>query len=182
VLAPSGLVGLGVSLALVLGYALDAADGQLARLRGGGSAVGEWLDHMIDSAKVSGVHLAVLIMAYRHFGFSSAGWLLVPMAFAVVSSVHFFGMILVEQLAREARARSGLGPPERQAATPLRTLLKFPTDYGVLCLLFLLLGAPAAFFSAYSVCAAASAGYLVLILRKWRHDVASLDAEPARAR
>lgn len=179
-LAPSWLVGAGVSLALVLGYACDAADGQLARLRGGGSVVGEWLDHMIDSAKVTGLHLAVLIMAYRHFGFAAEGWLLVPMGFAVVSGVHFFGMILVEQLAREARARSGLGPAPPQPGTPLRTLLKFPTDYGVLCLLFVLLGAPTAFFVAYSVCALASTGYLVLILRKWRLEVARLDA-PARA-
>jgi phosphatidylglycerophosphate synthase len=47
-----------ITVVLVLGYALDAADGQLARLRGGGSSLGEWLDHMIDSAKVVGPHLA----------------------------------------------------------------------------------------------------------------------------
>src|SRR5947208_1481942 len=34
---PTWLVGVLVAVALVLGYALDAADGQLARLRGGGS-------------------------------------------------------------------------------------------------------------------------------------------------
>ncbi|HYP44805.1 MAG TPA: CDP-alcohol phosphatidyltransferase family protein [Propionibacteriaceae bacterium] len=182
VLAPSWLVGVAVSLALVLGYACDAADGQLARLRGGGSALGEWLDHMIDSAKVCSVHLAVLIMAHRHFEFASQMWLLVPLLFAVVSSVHFFGMILVDQLVREARATSGLPPPAQQAATPLRTLLKTPTDYGVLCLAFALLGAPEVFFSLYVVCALASTAYLVLILRKWRNDVAQLDAESARVR
>src|SRR5690349_3353606 len=35
-------VGLLVTVCLVLGYALDSADGQLARLRGGGSLLGEW--------------------------------------------------------------------------------------------------------------------------------------------
>ena len=38
---PSVPMGLAVAACLVLGYALDAADGQLARLRGGGSPAGE---------------------------------------------------------------------------------------------------------------------------------------------
>lgn len=173
-LAPSWTVGVVVTVALVLGYAFDAADGQLARLRGGGSPVGEWLDHMIDSAKVSSIHLAVLITADRHFGFAHRAWLLVPLVFAVVSAVHFFGMILVEQLIREARAKSSMPPLPKQPATPLRTLLKFPTDYGVLCLVFLLLGSQTVFFSAYTVLAAGTTGYLLLILRKWRREVAAL--------
>ena len=39
---PSWWLGFAVTALLVLGYALDAADGQLARLRGGGSVTGEW--------------------------------------------------------------------------------------------------------------------------------------------
>src|SRR5688572_6062190 len=42
---PHPLVGLLVGVLLVIGYALDSADGQLARLRGGGTLRGEWLDH-----------------------------------------------------------------------------------------------------------------------------------------
>lgn len=53
-----------VTLLLVVGYALDSADGQLARLRGGGSPAGEWLDHVVDSVKVAalptGVYLALV--------------------------------------------------------------------------------------------------------------------------
>jgi phosphatidylglycerophosphate synthase len=177
VLPPTWLTGVGVCVALVLGYALDSADGQLARLRGGGSAVGEWLDHMIDSAKVSSLHLAVLVSFFRHNSLGSTAWLLVPLGFTVVSAVHFFGMILVDQLVRIARARTGAPPPPRVPASPVRTLLKIPTDYGVLCLIFLVLGAPVVFFGAYSVLALGSAGYLVLVLRKWRGDVAALDAD-----
>jgi phosphatidylglycerophosphate synthase len=180
-LPPTWLTGVGVCVALVLGYALDSADGQLARLRGGGSAVGEWLDHMIDSAKVSSVHLAVLIAFFRHNPLGSTVWLLVPLVFTVVSAVHFFGMILVDQLVRIARARSGSPPPPRVSPSPLRTLLKIPTDYGVLCLIFLLLGAPVVFFGAYSLLALGSTGYLVLVLRKWRGDVAALDADTVTA-
>ena len=159
-LRPTWLTGVLVCLALVLGYALDAADGQLARLRGGGSTVGEWLDHMIDSAKISSLHLA---------------WLLVPLVFAVVGAVHFFGMILVDQLQRIAVARSGRPAPPKAVGSPLSALLKLPTDYGVLCLVFALLGAPAVFFAAYTLLAVASTGYLLLVVRKWRGDVARLD-------
>ena len=65
--APASYVtGVAVGLLLVLGYALDSADGQLARLRGGGSLQGEWLDHTVDSLKVVVVHLAVLVTWYLH--------------------------------------------------------------------------------------------------------------------
>ena len=84
---PSLPMGLAVTACLVVGYALDAADGQLARLRGGGSPAGEWLDHMVDAVKASSLHLAVLIGFYR-FGTGEAEWLLlVPVGYCVVDAV-----------------------------------------------------------------------------------------------
>ncbi|GAA2107800.1 CDP-alcohol phosphatidyltransferase family protein [Microlunatus panaciterrae] len=177
---PTLWTGLLVCLGLVLGYALDSADGQLARLRGGGSTVGEWLDHIIDSAKVSVLHLAVLITAFRHFDLPGEAWLLVPIGFTLVSAVHFFGMILSEQLARVHRAKLGLPAPAKVATTPLRSLLKLPTDYGVLCALFLLLAVPTLFLWVYTALAVASAGYLLLVLVKWYRDMVALDG-PRRA-
>ena len=44
--------GVVVALLLALGYAWDSADGQVARLRGGGSVAGEWLDHFVDALKL----------------------------------------------------------------------------------------------------------------------------------
>jgi phosphatidylglycerophosphate synthase len=169
---------LGVLVAglLVIGYALDSADGQLARLRGGGSRTGEWLDHMIDSAKIVCLHLAVLIMLARRVELPSPWLLGVPMIFAVVSTVHFFGTILVEQLGREQRAQLGLPTPPKEAAARAKTLAKIPTDYGVLCLCFLLIGLPTVFFGVYALLALGTTGYLILILRKWYGDVAALDA------
>ena len=99
-----------MTVVLVLGYAFDAADGQLARLRGGGSLLGEWLDHMIDSVKVAALHLAVLVTLYRNFDLDPL-WFAVPIGFTVVSSVHFFGMILVDLLARFRRASVGMPTP-----------------------------------------------------------------------
>ncbi len=176
-LAPATwLTGILVTCCLALGYAFDSADGQLARLRGGGSFAGEWLDHMIDSVKVAAIHVAVLISLYRNFDLPH-GWLLVPLGFTVVSSVHFFGMILVDLMVRIHRATVGAPAPPRAPAEMLKTLLKLPTDYGILCLTFLLLGAHQVFFGTYTVLAVATGGYTVLVAGKWRRDVLALDAE-----
>ena len=97
---PSLPLALAVTALLVLGYGLDSADGQLARLRGGGSPLGEWLDHMIDSIKIVLLHSAVLISFYRFDAFSNELVLLVPLAYVCMSSVLFFGLILIDQLRR----------------------------------------------------------------------------------
>ena len=175
---PSWIVGIAVTLALVVGYALDSADGQLARLRGGGSASGEWLDHMIDATKISSLHLAVLISAFRFFELS-VSWLLVPIGFTVVANVAFFGMILNDQL-RKAHATASSEIPGAAAAnddrpSTVRSLLVLPTDYGILCLAFLLLGSPTTFFVAYTLLFAGSAAYLGLAVIKWFRIMKRLD-------
>jgi phosphatidylglycerophosphate synthase len=173
-LGPSTVLsGILVGALLVIGYALDAADGQLARLRGGGSMLGEWLDHMIDSAKIASLHLGVLIGLWRTFDLHPA-WLLVPMVFCISSCVHFFGMILVDLLARVERAKTG-APAPMQPANKLKTLLKMPMDYGVLCLAFFFLGWHLGFFVLYTFLAVGSTGYLLLVVRKWGKDVVALD-------
>jgi len=169
------LTGVLVAVLLVLGYALDSADGQLARLRGGGSLQGEWLDHTVDSLKVVVVHLAVLVTWYLHLDLAT-GWLLVPLAFAVASSVHFFGMILVDLLARATRAELALAAPTKTSPGASTALLKLPTDYGVFCLATVLLGAHALFVGVYTLLAVATVGYTLLVVVKWRRDVLALDA------
>lgn len=177
-LPPSIPLGVAVTGGLVLGYALDSADGQLARLRGGGSISGEWLDHMIDCAKLSSLHLAVLINLYRSDQQPGQAWLLVPIGFTVVAAVAFFAMILNDQLRRvkglpsgqDATANPGL------AASTVRSLLVIPTDYGVLCLIFVLFGWPIAFLAAYTVLFVGSTGYLLLACGKWFREMRALDA------
>ncbi|MFT4295309.1 MAG: CDP-alcohol phosphatidyltransferase family protein [Micropruina sp.] len=175
---PSPALAVGVTVALVLGYALDAADGQLARLRGGGSLTGEWLDHVIDSFKIATLHLAVLISMYRFFDVTPI-WLLVPVVFAAVYVIHFFGMLLTDLLTRNARLRKGDDTPAPSAASPLMSLLKLPTDYGLLALSFLLLAVPVAFQWFYLFLTVANAGYTFLVLGAWYRRLRALDAELA---
>ena len=56
----------------------------------------------------------------------------------------------------------------------LRSLLTAPTDYGVLCLAFLLLGAPGLFAAVYTALFAATASYLLLAMGTWYREMRGL--------
>ena len=171
---PSLTMAICVTLALTLGYALDAADGQLARLRGGGSLTGEWLDHVIDSFKVATLHLAVLISMYRFYDVSSR-WFLVPILFTSVYVVHFFGMLLTDLLSRNAKGLFKMRAEASQDGSWMIAFLKLPTDYGLLCVTFLLFAHPPLFQWVYLALALANTAYTVLVLRSWYRRLQELD-------
>ena len=171
----SGWIALAVTAGLVLGYAFDSADGQVARLRGGGSPAGEWLDHVVDAVKTAALPVAVLLSFYRAESVATA-WLLVPLAGTIVFTAYFFSMILTEQLRRRRGATSRA---DTSASSLARSLLVIPTDYGVLCLSFLLLGSPTAFALVFTAITAATAAYAVLAAIKWFRELAQEPAQPA---
>ncbi len=169
---PSVPTGLAVAACLVLGYGLDAADGQLARLRGGGSPAGEWLDHMVDAAKASSLHLAVLVGWYRA-GVVDDVWLLVPLGYCVVDAVTYFGTMLNEAL----RAQHGVATRAQRTAQRVgvrRSLMTLPTDYGLLACVFVLFGVPSLFVPTYTVLFLAAAGFLALASVKWFREMGRL--------
>ena len=177
VATPSTTVAVAVTTLLVIGYGLDSADGQVARATGGGSPFGEWLDHMIDAAKVASLHAAVAWSALSHTGPSRLP-VVIALVFGVVASVTFFGMILTDQLRRSA----GL-PKDRPGSTAsdlLRAVLVLPTDYGLLCLVFLLFGWPAAFFPAYGLLAVGSSVLLLVAALRWTRQLRGLAPQGAR--
>jgi phosphatidylglycerophosphate synthase len=161
---PRPWLGLAVGGLLVLGYGLDAADGQLARLRGGGSAQGEWLDHVVDCVKNASIHLAVLVSWYRQD--EPSGLLLVPLAFSLCASTWFFALLLTEKL-RPASAGSNKTDPDVERPPLLRSLVVLPADYGLLCVVFVLIGWPAVFTPVYVLLAAANLLLLAAGLRRW---------------
>jgi phosphatidylglycerophosphate synthase len=174
--SPTWGTGLLVWLGLAVGFAFDSADGQLARLRGGGSAAGEWLDHVVDCAKITALHTAVLIAFYRHpghFGTGADGWLLVPLGFQLAAVVTFFGGLLTEQLKRKAAPGAGAGAGTGAAPSTVRAVALLPVDHGVFCLVFLLLGGGSAFRWAYTVLGAAAALFLLAFLTKWFRELSA---------
>ena len=164
------LTGVVIGLLLILGYALDSADGQVARLRGGGSPAGEWLDHVVDAAKISSLHLAVLISWHERLELPSELLLLVPIGFSIVAAVLFFAMILNDFL----RARDARGPRARPAGSGIRSLLLLPTDYGILCIAFLLFGVPAVFVPVYGLLFVANAAFALVALLKWFREISRI--------
>lgn len=164
---PSVGSGIAVAVLLALGYVFDSADGQLARLRGSGGALGEWYDHVLDCARTLALHGALLVSTYRFMAHPPAWHLLVPLAFQLVAVVLFFSTVLADQLLRQrdgrGGARAGARPGARTGST-VRSVLMLPVDFGVICLAFALLGVPRVFWPVYAVLLVAAAGFLLLSL------------------
>jgi phosphatidylglycerophosphate synthase len=164
------------SALLVLGYALDAADGQLARLTGRSSLAGEWLDHYLDAFKAVALHSAIGIAWFRFTDLPDA-MLLVPIVFAVAASTFFFGIIAVDFLRRIA---ANGAPPQARPETGVRmtlaySLLVLPADYGFLCLAIAFLGVPVVFVPVYTLLAAANALLLLVAGARWFRSLRALD-------
>jgi len=166
--APSWPLGIAAAALFVLGYALDSADGQLSRLRGGGSPAGEWLDHMVDSGKICLLHLAVLVCLSRTD--LATGWLVVPAGYLVVNVMWFSGLLLTQFLRQAGRGAA----PVVAKASVLRSLVVLPTDFGVLCLVFLVLGAPTLFLGLYGLLALANLLFLAASLVVWYRDLSRM--------
>lgn len=172
VFPPSWGSGVAVTALLLIGYAFDSADGQLARLLGISSPSGEWLDHMVDATKVSAMPLA-LAVGFARFGSTPTWWLLVPIGFAVVSAVLFFGMILTEQLRRRTTGSVPLASDRPGRPSWLRAVAVLPMDYGVLCVSFVLLGALPVFLVVYTLISLATTLFLLAALVKWFRELRS---------
>ena len=161
-----------IAVLLVLGYAWDSADGQLARLRGGGSLSGEWLDHFIDSLKHATLHVAVLIGLWRVPELRDTAWLLIPLAFSAIAVVTFFGMLLNDLL----KGKQGVPSTHaRGGGTFGRSILMLPTDYGLLCLVFVFWAWPAGFLALYGLLMLLNGAFLALAAVKWFREMRALD-------
>ena len=175
-LAPATVsIGFLVAFLLALAYALDSADGQVARMRGGGSRTGEWLDHVIDCVKIAALHMAVLVSWYRNYDVSDLV-LLVPIVFGIQASTYFFAKILTDQLRAGATAVPAAAPPPVATADDSRppvlaSLLVLPLDYGLLCVTFVLLGFHQLFTWAYCALALMGVVLLVAAFGKWYRDL-----------
>ena len=118
---PTPVLGLVVAVLLASGYVMDSVDGQLARLRGGGSLSGEMLDHTVDCVKTICLHLAVLITLFRFTSLDTL-WLLVPVGFQVVDVMIYFGVVTMPLL-RKLHGAAAPNDPQVRPAQERRPLL-----------------------------------------------------------
>ena len=151
---------------LLAGYALDSADGQLARLLGGGSPAGEWLDHVVDAARLPLLHLAIGIHLIQ---IDDYRWLtVVAMAFLILSSVWFFSQTLAEKL--------GISDGSTSLAPAWVSFAKLPYDVGTLYLTVFFLAALPVFAALYLALFAATAVIASLSFRRKYRALCTLAA------
>ena len=171
---PSAWLAVAVPVLLAGGYVMDSVDGQLARLRGTSSVRGEWLDHTVDCFKVSSLHLAVAISWYRFPPIEDRAFLLVPLGFAVVQAVTYFGLVVMPFLRKQGGVvRQSMD--DQAPENPLRKWLILPTDYGFLCWFFALIAWGDGFVVGYTALFVMSAAMLALALRKWWRELGLID-------
>jgi phosphatidylglycerophosphate synthase len=165
---PSLPVGVGVAALLVVGFAFDSADGQVARMSGTSSPAGEWLDHVVDAAKFVLLHAAVAVAWYRHFDQPDA-WLLVPLGYQAVAVVMFSALTIVTLLKVPVVAAGAIAAP-----SSLRAVGLLPADFGILALSFVLWGSPEVFAWVYLTLAALNALILIGLLAKWFGELSAM--------
>ena len=170
---PSLTSGVVVWFCVVLAYALDSADGQLARLRGGGTPSGEWFDHTLDAARVVAMHSGVLVMTYRFY--EDRGTLLLPLLYLFVSSMLFAAITLAEILLRGHRDRVPAGDPA--PAITLRGVLLLPLDWGIIALAFLFVGSQSAFPVVYGGLLALTVVVGGALLARWYRQLSQVSAK-----
>ncbi len=145
---PTFLTGLTVAIFYALGYAMDSADGQVARVTGASSPAGEWLDHVVDSIRTPAQHLAIFVGFFRFQShWPLHGWALwwIPLTFTVMTVGYFMSQILAEQLRNN---RKTAAPP---AGGNLRSFINLHMDSGTFCWLFILWGWGWGFIIGYSI-------------------------------
>lgn len=140
------LAGIAAAVLFAIGYVLDSADGQLARLSRTGSPAGEWLDHVVDAVRTPAIHLSVAVAAVLHDRSPTMGVLaLSGVLFALLSAGQFMSQILAEQL-RRSRGQAA----ETPRGGALRSFLLLPSDMGTVCWIFVLWGFAPVFTVAYA--------------------------------
>lgn len=171
-LPPTVAVALGATALLLAGYALDSADGQLARLTGTGSLAGEWLDHVVDAARLPLFHLAIAIHFFR---WGDSFWFVgAALGYMLLSSVWFFAQTLAEKLGER-------GPDAPDAPTWM-SFVKAPYDVGTVYLTVLALPFPTLFAALYLALFGFTLAVAALSLRrKYRMLAAQTRPAPASA-
>jgi phosphatidylglycerophosphate synthase len=126
---PTGWVGrITVATFLALALILDTADGRLARLQGTSSALGQWLDQVLDELADMALHAAIAWAAFARDG--QPIWLVLGIIYASGKYLFLVQSLLGEKL--EEPANSAAASPESSGRAPAsrhgRNALKWLKD------------------------------------------------------
>lgn len=169
--------GVAAAVLFALAYAFDSADGQLARLTKTGGPAGEWLDHTVDMGKTVLFHGAILFSLILHLPTVDAGQAALVIGFMAVNVVAFFGWLLVDLLKRISPPPATADAGASSHAPLLRSMLRLPSDYGLLCWLLILWGTPL-FWWAYGLVFLANLVILLAALPVWFRQAKAINSAP----
>ncbi|MBN1971470.1 MAG: CDP-alcohol phosphatidyltransferase family protein [Candidatus Delongbacteria bacterium] len=132
---------------LMLGYALDSADGQLSRLLIKQSKRGEWLDHTLDAIKIPLGHGVAIFYIINTWAINHS-WFVLYLILLSLTSGRFLSNILKTKLIDYKSKKSQVDSTNNDV---IKSILLLPEDYGVYILLFLFTCKPNLFFVAYTI-------------------------------
>jgi phosphatidylglycerophosphate synthase len=181
------LAGAVAAVLLALGYVLDSADGQVARLTGRSSKQGEWLDNLLDAARVPAIHVTVLLVATWS---GSALGVAAAALFVPVAAAQFMSQILGEQLRKDQRRpavrrwtpadTSAEGATGSTRRGMFQSVFLLPTDTGALCWLFLAWAWPPLFFALYALLFVTNAVHAAASMRRRSQELAGRTRKDVR--
>lgn len=103
---------------------------------------------------------------------------LIPLLFTLQATVFYFAIIVTDLLERGAGVKKAATPPAGERAPVLTSLLGIPVDYGVLCLVMVLLGWYPVWRLAYTALAVLGTALLLMQLVRWFLRIRRADAMP----
>ena len=118
-------------------YAIDSADGVLARKRKVSSDIGEWLDHSLDGIRIPLLHIAVLIFFFKSDGYINIVELSAFSLSIIAMSGNYISNILKVKI---LSVRSGSYVEKMVGMRRIGIkLMLIPADFGIYYFIFLLL-------------------------------------------
>ncbi|TKB46464.1 CDP-alcohol phosphatidyltransferase family protein [Ferrimonas sediminicola] len=143
---------------LFINYALDSTDGQVSRLTGKGTKLGEWLDHSLDGLRIIIVNVYLILVVVNTIEFPSVS----PVLFlCLISQV---GLYIVGTLRQKVLNVDIAKEIRNSSRGKLATLILLPADYGVFMFLFLIASNPKLLYSVYSLYGLYNFGLLVVTM------------------
>ena len=160
--------------ALAAGFILDSADGQLARLQGSSSKLGEWLDHVLDSGRIVVLHGAVFCFLLRATTIPPLQLAVLCGVFLFASSTIFFAGALFDQLNRQSASPAPGGRVDTR--NPLkRSVLTLPVDYGTTCVVMMTAPWTGLFLPLYAALALIHCLFAAAYVTKFYRTLARMD-------
>lgn len=164
------------AIALMIGYALDSADGQLARISGKTSLSGEFLDRCIDMGKFVLLHASIVAVLLRSDEVSGPLVGLAGTVFLASLVVQSFASILRTELSKRKPSdvlRSNAS--EYGLKDRFKSVFYLGKEYGTVCVFVAFLPLSVPFFTGYVILALITLGTALLFVVKWHGELLALD-------